>query len=129
MTDTALLYLLAGLLLAAPALLLALLLRRPEAALERLRARLEEALRDEQRDGRLELRQQLDGLAATREIRAWEEHRRAPRTPIVAVTAHALAGEEEKVRAAGMDAFLPKPVRLEALRTLLIKWTQASASD
>ena len=65
MTDTALLYLLAGLLLAALALLLALLLRRPEAALEQLRTRLEEALRDEQRDGRLELRQQLDGLAAT----------------------------------------------------------------
>src|SRR5690606_17668035 len=47
------------------ALLLALFLRRPEAALERLRTRLEEALRAEQRDGRLELRQQLDGLAAS----------------------------------------------------------------
>ncbi|WP_372017118.1 DNA recombination protein RmuC [Pseudoxanthomonas sp. 10H] len=64
MTDTALLYLLAGLLLAVLALLLALLLRRPEAALDRLRGQLEEALRAEQRDGRLELRQQLDGLAA-----------------------------------------------------------------
>ena len=63
MTDTALLYLLAGLLLAALALLVVLLLRRPEAALEKLRAQLEEALRAEQRDGRLELRQQLDGLA------------------------------------------------------------------
>ena len=68
----------------------------------------------------------VDGYTATREIRAWEEHRRAPRTPIVAVTAHALAGEEEKVRVAGMDAFLPKPVRLEALRTLLSKWAQPS---
>jgi DNA recombination protein RmuC len=65
MTDTSLLYLLAGLVLAALALLLALLLRRPEAALDRLRGQLEEALRAEQRDGRLELRQQLDGLAAT----------------------------------------------------------------
>ncbi|WP_028920446.1 DNA recombination protein RmuC [Pseudoxanthomonas suwonensis] len=65
MTDTALLYLLAGLLLAVLALLLALFLRRPEAALERLRTQLEEALRAEQRDGRLELRQQLDGLAAS----------------------------------------------------------------
>ncbi|KAF1696167.1 DNA recombination protein RmuC [Pseudoxanthomonas jiangsuensis] len=64
MTDTALLYLLAGLLLAALALLVVLLLRRPEAALEKLRAQLEEALRAEQRDGRLELRQQLDGLAS-----------------------------------------------------------------
>ena len=65
MTDTALLHLVAGLLLAALAFLVALLLRRPDAALERLRARLEEALRAEQREGRLELRQQLDGLAAT----------------------------------------------------------------
>ena len=65
MTDTALLYLLAGLLLAVLALLLALFLRRPEAALERLRTQLEEALRAEQRDGRLELRQQLDGLATS----------------------------------------------------------------
>lgn len=65
MTDTALLYLMAGLLLAAFALLLALFLRRPEAALDRLRAQLEEALREELRDGRLELRQQLDGLGAT----------------------------------------------------------------
>ena len=65
MTDTSLLYLLAGLLLAVLAFQLALFLRRPDAALESLRARLEEALRNEQRDGRLELRQQLDGLAAT----------------------------------------------------------------
>ena len=65
MTDTTLLYLVAGLLLAVLAFLVALLMRRPDAALERLRARLEDALRAEQREGRLELRQQLDGLAAT----------------------------------------------------------------
>ena len=65
MTDTSLLYLLAGLLLAVLAFQIALFLRRPDAALESLRARLEEALRNEQRDGRLELRQQLDGLVAT----------------------------------------------------------------
>ncbi len=65
---------------------------------------------------------EVDGYMATRDIRAWEALTAAKRTPIVAVTAHALAGEEQKVRAAGMDAFLPKPVRLEALRTLLEKW-------
>jgi signal transduction histidine kinase len=71
----------------------------------------------------------VDGYTATREIRAWEARKRAQRTPIVAVTAHALAGEEEKVRAAGMDAFLPKPVRLEALRSLLSQWTQPRSAD
>lgn len=67
----------------------------------------------------------VDGYTATREIRAWEERTQSKRTPIVAVTAHALAGEEQKVRAAGMDGFLPKPVRLEALGSLLSTWTEA----
>ncbi len=43
-------------------LLIVLLLRKPDAALDRLRGRVEEALRDEQRAGRGELRQQLDSL-------------------------------------------------------------------
>jgi signal transduction histidine kinase len=71
----------------------------------------------------------VDGYTATREIRAWEKRTQARRTPIVAVTAHALAGEEEKVRAAGMDAFLPKPVRLEALGSLLSKWTPPGSAS
>lgn len=45
-------------------LLVLLLLRRPDDALERLRMRIEEALREEQRAGRGELRQQLDSLGA-----------------------------------------------------------------
>jgi DNA recombination protein RmuC len=44
-------------------LLILLLSRKPDAALDRLRARVEEALREEQRAGRGELRQQLDSLA------------------------------------------------------------------
>lgn len=51
------------------ALLVALLLRKPDAALDRLRARVEEALREEQRAGRGELRQQLDSLSAAQEQR------------------------------------------------------------
>ena len=47
---------------AALVLLIVLLLRKPDAALDRLRGRVEEALRDEQRAGRGELRQQLDSL-------------------------------------------------------------------
>ncbi len=47
---------------AALVLLVVLLLRKPDAALDRLRGRLEEVLRDEQRAGRGELRQQLDSL-------------------------------------------------------------------
>jgi DNA recombination protein RmuC len=51
------------------ALLLVLLLRKPEAALDALRLRLEEVLREEQRSGRIELRQQLDGLSLQQEQR------------------------------------------------------------
>ena len=50
--------------LVAIVLLIVLLLRKPEAALADLRERLETALRDEQRGGRGELREQLDSLAA-----------------------------------------------------------------
>ncbi|MDQ3286987.1 MAG: DNA recombination protein RmuC [Pseudomonadota bacterium] len=55
--------------LVAIALLVILLRRSPEAVLESHRTRLEQALREEQRDGRLELRQQLDSLASQQEQR------------------------------------------------------------
>jgi CheY-like chemotaxis protein/nitrogen-specific signal transduction histidine kinase len=65
---------------------------------------------------------EVDGYMATREIRAWQARTQARHVPIVAVTAHALEGEEAKVRAAGMDDYLPKPVRLDALRQMVEKW-------
>jgi len=55
--------------LVAIALLVVLLLRKPEAMLEAHRARLEQALRDEQREGRGELRQHLDSISAQQEAR------------------------------------------------------------
>jgi len=52
----------------------------------------------------------MDGYTATRAIRAWEEARRRPRTPIVALTAHALKEDEEKSLNAGCSAHLTKPI-------------------
>lgn len=66
MDTDSLLMILTGLVAAVVALLLALLLRRPEA---KLGALLERALRDEQRDGRSELREQLDSLSRMQETR------------------------------------------------------------
>jgi response regulator RpfG family c-di-GMP phosphodiesterase len=57
----------------------------------------------------------MDGLAATRAIREWEQaHRRRP-TPIIALTAAALKGDQEKCMAAGCTAYLSKPIKQEAL--------------
>jgi DNA recombination protein RmuC len=55
--------------LAAIGLLVVLLLRKPDRLLEAYGASLQQALREEQREGRLELRQQLDGLSAAQEQR------------------------------------------------------------
>ena len=57
----------------------------------------------------------MDGLAATRTIRAWEHsHSRAP-TPIIAVTASALKGDRETCLAAGCTAYLTKPIKQDVL--------------
>jgi DNA recombination protein RmuC len=65
MSENTLLLLLLVAIAVALVLLVLLLLRRPDAALDRLRARIEEVLREEQRSGRGELRQQLDSLTLT----------------------------------------------------------------
>ena len=62
----------------------------------------------------------LDGVAATREIRRREGTAR--HTPIVAMTANALAEDREQCLAAGMDDHLAKPVRLAALKEVLQRY-------
>jgi hypothetical protein len=57
----------------------------------------------------------MDGLTATRAIRAWEHANRRPPTPIVALTASALKGDREICLAAGCTAYLTKPIKQAAL--------------
>jgi CheY-like chemotaxis protein len=62
---------------------------------------------------------ELDGIAAARRIREIEAAGSAPRTPIVALTANAYGEDRDACIAAGMDAFLTKPLDRERLAELL----------
>lgn len=58
----------------------------------------------------------LDGLEATRILRADPALRK---TAIVALTAHAMRGEEERALAAGCDGFITKPIRIREFAGLV----------
>ena len=57
----------------------------------------------------------MDGLTATRTIRAWEKANDCPMTPIIALTASALKGDRESCLAAGCTAYLTKPIKQDVL--------------
>jgi len=61
----------------------------------------------------------MDGIEATRRIRAIEAEQEAPRTPILALTANASAEDRDACLAAGMDGFLVKPLDRERLSAAL----------
>jgi len=64
----------------------------------------------------------MDGLEATRLIREWEsEQMRPSRAQIVALTAFALADDSARCLEAGMDTYLSKPLKIAALRDVVLK--------
>ncbi len=62
---------------------------------------------------------ELDGFEATRSIRDYE--RNGARTPIIAMTAHAMTGDRERCLEAGMDDYVSKPVRRETLHAAIAR--------
>ncbi|MGE4506185.1 MAG: ATP-binding protein, partial [Desulfovibrionaceae bacterium] len=66
----------------------------------------------------------MDGVEATRKIRAGEAGTGNAAIPIVALTAYAMSGDRERFLEAGMNAYLPKPVDLTALDAVLRLYRQ-----
>ena len=69
----------------------------------------------------------MDGLSATRAIRALEAQEGRDRTPVVMLTANALQTHKDQAVAAGADAFLSKPITPESLMLCLEKVLLAEA--
>lgn len=67
----------------------------------------------------------LDGIAATREIRAQERSLALPRVPVIALTATTSADDRAACLAAGMDAVLAKPFTQDELAALLARFAPA----
>ncbi|MFV0365022.1 MAG: response regulator [Mangrovibacterium sp.] len=61
----------------------------------------------------------MDGLEATKNIRAYELEQNCERTPIIAVTANTLDNDREKCIENGMDEFMAKPFNLANLKEIL----------
>ncbi len=67
---------------------------------------------------------EMDGLSATALIRQRHEY-----VPIIALTAHALKEDHDRCLAAGMDAYLSKPLRAEALLAMIEQFTNESLAQ
>jgi DNA-binding response OmpR family regulator len=69
----------------------------------------------------------LDGYELARRIRAVEAGDGGARTPLVAVTANVMKGEEQRCLEVGMDAYLGKPISIDRLQLTLERWLSIRA--
>lgn len=64
----------------------------------------------------------MDGLEATVQIRALEAAANMSATPIIATTAHVLQEARDRCCEAGMNDFLPKPLKKDAVNDVIERW-------
>lgn len=64
----------------------------------------------------------MDGFAATKAIRLWENDHQLPRTPVIALTAHAIEGYREECIKNGMDDYITKPIKKSVLLNTVAQW-------
>ena len=64
----------------------------------------------------------MDGYQAATAIREYEKLHKKRHIPIIALSAHAMQGDQEKAIASGMDDYIVKPVKFEVLTTVIKKW-------
>jgi signal transduction histidine kinase/CheY-like chemotaxis protein len=65
---------------------------------------------------------EMDGFQAATRIRSLEEQEGRPRTPIIALTAHAVEGYRQSCLDAGMDEYVTKPIQRKRLVELVAAW-------
>lgn len=64
----------------------------------------------------------MDGIEATQAIRQLEAAQGRQRTPIIAMTANAMEGDRQRCLHAGMDDYIPKPIKMALLYDKLTQW-------
>ena len=65
----------------------------------------------------------MSGIDTTRAIRSVESTIEGMKIPIIALTAHALADEKEKLLKVGMDDYVTKPIQMDQIIQILTHWT------
>ena len=71
---------------------------------------------------------EMNGFEATAALREKENGTNA-HLPVIALTAHAMKGDEQRCLSAGMDDYLSKPIRSEELDNILEKYARCSSQE
>ncbi len=71
----------------------------------------------------------MDGIETTKAIRAFEISHDKGRTPIIALTAHAMSGDQSRFLDAGMDDYIAKPVKKALVEQIILTWLPTGCSN